>query len=131
VHDVVSYSKLVPYIAKYNLVMIRRNSLYLILALTLISVPVFQAAHALTHVIDINTISSVQVDSNQDKNDTDTDIDKICLDCLALTAFGAIFSILAFFFHSMVMRQFLSYLKLRYTLRNFSSPYLSRAPPLA
>lgn len=127
----VSYSKLVPYIAKYNLVMIRRNSLYLILALTLISVPVFQAAHALTHVIDINTISSVQVDSNQDKNDTDTDIDKICLDCLALTAFGAIFSILAFFFHSMVMRQFLSYLKLRYTLRNFSSPYLSRAPPLA
>jgi len=128
---VVSYSKLVPYIAKYNLVMIRRNSLYLILALTLISVPVFQAAHALTHVIDINTISSVQVDSNQDKNDTDTDIDKICLDCLALTAFGAIFSILAFFFHSMVMRQFLSYLKLRYTLRNFSSPYLSRAPPLA
>ncbi len=127
----VSYSRLVPYIAKNNSVMIRRNSLYLILALTLISVPVFQAAHALTHVTDIDTISSVQVDSNQDKNDTDSDIDKICLDCLALTAFGATFSILAFFFHSKVMRQFLSYLKLRYILSNFSSPYFSRAPPLA
>lgn len=125
----VSYSKLVPYIAKYNLVMIRRNSLYLILALTLISVPVLQAAHALTHVTDIDTISSVQVDSDQDKNDTD--IDKICLDCLALTAFSAIFTILAFFFHGKVMRQLLSYLKLRYILSNFSSPYLSRAPPLA
>ena len=127
----VSYSKLVPYIAKYNLVMIRRNSLYLILALTLISVPVFQAAHALTHVTDIDTISSVQVDSNQDKNDSDTNIDKICLDCLALTAFNAIFIILAFFFHSKLMRQLLSHLKLRYILRNLSSPYLSRAPPLA
>lgn len=125
----VSYSKLVPYIAKYNLVMIRRNSLYLILALTLISVPVLQAAHALTHVTDIDTISSVQVDSDQDKNDTG--IDKICLDCLALTAFSAIFTILAFFFHGKVMRQLLSYLKLRYILSNFSSPYLSRAPPLA
>ena len=127
----VSCSRLVPYIAKYNSVMIRRNSLYLILALTLISVPVFQAAHALTHVTDINTISSVQVDNNQDRNDTDTDIDKICLDCLALTAFSAIFSILVFLFHNKVMRQFLSYLKLRYILCNFSSPYLSRAPPLA
>jgi hypothetical protein len=94
-------------------------------------VPVFQAAHALTHVTDIDTISSVQVDNDQDRNDTDIDIDKICLDCLALTAFSATFSILAFFFHSMVMRQFLSYLKLRYILSNFSSPYFSRAPPLA
>ena len=111
--------------------MIRRNSLYLILALTLISVPVFQAAHALTHVTDIDTIASVQDDSDQDKNDTDTDIDKICLDCFALTAFSAIFIILAFFFYGKVMRQLLSYLKLRYILRNFSSPYLSRAPPLA
>jgi len=128
---VVSYSRLVPYIAKYNSVMIRRNSLYLILALTLISVPVFQAAHALTHVTDIDTISSVQVDNNQDRNNTDTDIDKICLDCLAFTAFSAIFSILVFLLHNKVMRQFLSYLKLRYIVRNFSSPYLSRAPPLA
>ncbi len=111
--------------------MIRRNSLYLILALMLIAVPVFQAAHALTHVTDIDAISSVQVDSNQDKNDLDSDIDKICLDCLALTAFSAIFTILVFFFHGKVMRQLLSYLKLRYILRNLSSPYLSRAPPLA
>jgi hypothetical protein len=94
-------------------------------------VSVFQAAHALTHITDIDTIGSVQVDSGQGKNDTETDIDKICLDCLALTAFSVIFSILAFFFHGKVMRQLLSYLKLRYILRNFSSPYFSRAPPLA
>jgi len=131
VHDAVSYSRLVPYIAKYNPVMIRRNSLYLILALTLISAPVFQAAHALTHVSDIDTINTTQVGSNQGKNETDTDIDKICLDCLALTAFSAIFSILAFFFHGQVMRQFLSYLKLRHISLYFSSPYFSRAPPLA
>jgi len=111
--------------------MILRKGLFLILALVLLSVPVLQTAHALTHFAHADTISTTPADSDQGESDTDADIDRFCLDCLALTAFGAALPILAFFFVARMMRQPLPHLKRRRILRNFSSPYLTRAPPLA
>lgn len=125
------YLILVSAFTKYNSLMIRSNILYLILAITLISVPVIQTVHTLTHVTDVDTISMIQIDSIQDKSDDDADIDKICLDCLALTTYSDISFMLVFPFYNQVIRQQLSFLTLRYTLQNFSSDYHSRAPPLA
>ena len=110
--------------------MIRRNSLYLILVLTLISVPVFQAAHVLTHVSDIDATNLVQVDNGNHDQD-DVDFDKICLDCLALTAFSVIFSILAAFSVNLIMQGQLQELKHEHIFRYFFFTYLTRAPPLA
>lgn len=109
--------------------MIRRNFLYLILAITLISVPVFQVVHALTHVIDADTTNLVQVNSDHDQDDTD--LDKICLDCLALTAFSVISSILAAFSFNLILRVRLQGLKSGQILHNFFFTYLTRAPPPA
>lgn len=125
------YLILVSAFTKYNSLMIRSNILYLILAITLISVPVIQTVHTLTHVTDVDTISMIQIDSIQDKSDDDADIDKICLDCLALTTYSDISFMLVFPSYNQVIRQQISFLTLRYTLQNFSSDYHSRAPPLA
>lgn len=108
--------------------MIKRNSLYLILVLALISVPVFQAAHALTHVSDINTIEQGLVDIH---DDTDVDYEQICLDCLALTAFSVIFSILTALSVNLIMRQQLRHIKREPILHNYFLTYLTRAPPRA
>lgn len=110
-----------------------RKGLFLILALALLSVPVLQAAHALTHFAHADTIDTAPADSAQGKSDADADADadRVCLDCLALTAFGVILPLLVFFFVARMMRQSLPPLKRRSILRNFSSPYRTRAPPLA
>lgn len=109
--------------------MMLRKSLFLILTLALLSVPVLQMAHALTHFAHADTISTFPADSAQGESDTDTD--RVCLDCLALTACGVILPLLAFFFVARMMRQPLPPLKRRSVLRNFPSPYRTRAPPLA
>ena len=109
--------------------MIRRNLIYLFLAITLIAVPIFQAAHALTHVTDIEAINLLQVDSNHDQDDAD--FDQICLDCLALTAFNVISSILVAFSINLILRVRLQGLSYRHILRNFFFTYLTRAPPPA
>ena len=109
--------------------MIKKNSLYLILILTLVSVPVFQAAHALTHVNEADVISLDQIGSEHDQDDAD--FDKICLDCLALTAFSIIFSILTAFSVNPIMRQQLWHLKREPILHNYFLTYHTRAPPLA
>jgi hypothetical protein len=108
--------------------MIRRSFLYLVLTIAIISVPVVQAAHALTHVYDIATISPVQVDNSHDQEDTD--FDQICLDCLALTAFSIIFSILVAFSVNLIMQGRLRELKHKHIHLHFFSIYLTRAPPL-
>ncbi|WP_052494036.1 hypothetical protein [Nitrosospira sp. NpAV] len=108
---------------------ILRKGLFLILILTLSFVPVFQATHALTHV---DIIGVVQADDpGQNELDPDSDLDRICLDCLALTAFSIIPLILPSLFLDPMMRQLPPLLKSRHTLLDFSSPYLTRAPPLA
>lgn len=109
--------------------MILRKGLFLILTLALLSMPALQTAHALTHFAHADAISTSPADSAQDESDADAD--RACLDCLALTAFGVALPFLAFLFVARVLRQRLSFLQHRPILRNFSSPYLTRAPPLA
>ncbi len=115
--------------------MILRNSLFLILALALLVVPVLQTAHALTHfahvdVLDaLDALDATAADGVQDESDADAD--RACLDCLALTAFGVALPFLAFLFVARMLRQRLSFLQHRPILRNFSFPYRTRAPPLA
>ena len=109
--------------------MILRKGLFLILILALLSMPVLQTTHALTHFAHADAISTSSADSAQ--GESDTDADRVCLDCLALTAFGIALPILAFFFVARMLRQRLPPLKRRCVLRSFSSPYLTRAPPLA
>lgn len=106
-----------------------RNGLFLILVLVVSFVPVFQATHALTHV---DIIGVVQADDHgQNEIDPDSDLDRICLDCLALTAFSIIPLILTPLFLDPTMRQLPLLLKSRHALPDFSSPYLTRAPPRA
>ncbi len=109
--------------------MILRKGLFLVLTLALLSVPVLQTAHALTHFAHADAISMSPADSAQDESDADAD--RVCLDCLALTAFGVALPLLAFLFVARMLRQRPLPLKHRPILRNFSSPYLTRAPPLA
>ena len=70
------------------------------------------------------TASDLLVDT-----DVDADIDRICLDCLALVGFCIIFSILAVVTLDQATRQRLTCLKSRSLLLNFSTPYPTRGPP--
>ena len=79
------------------LTMLRKKlsrKLFLLLILALSLVPVFQAAHMLTHIVPADMIEIIQADGglHQDEGDADASVDKICLDCLALTALSVIFS---------------------------------------
>ncbi len=105
------------------------KGLFLILVLALSFVPVFQVAHALTHVAHADMSGDVRADGDQGEREADTD--RICLDCLALTAFGVILPILAFLFFGQMRRQRLPHSKSRRVLLDFSSPYFTRAPPRA
>ncbi len=109
--------------------MIRRSFLYLILAIAIISVPVFQAAHELTHVNETDIINLAQADNNHDQEDTD--LDQLCLDCLALAAFSIILAIFAYLFINLIRRGALYKLKHRPINSHFFLTYLKRAPPLA
>jgi len=108
-----------------------RKGLFLIFVLALSSVPVFQATHALTHVAHVDMLGTAQAHDNQGEAETDADADRICLDCLALTAFSIILLILRIFFFDQMVQKPLLHLKSRHILRNFSFLYLTRAPPRA
>ena len=109
-----------------------RKSLYLFLVLMLIITPVSQAAHALTHISDIDEQSLItQVDEHEHENEElNVDIDKVCPDCIALTAFNDFAAILDFSFHPGVTRIQLSSYTFRFILEESSSDYYPRAPPL-
>jgi hypothetical protein len=104
------------------------RSLFLVLVLALLAVPVLQTAHAVTHFAHMDTVDIATSDHSQDDDGADTD--RICLDCLALTAFSAALPFLTFLFVTKILRQQLSLLNHRPILRDFSTPYLTRAPPL-
>ena len=106
------------------------RSLFLILVLALSFVPVFQAAHALTHVDSIHEAHAGDEPAPSEAgSEVDSNIDRVCIDCLALTAFSIIFSTLAIFFRNHTGE--------RHRLRNGparvlpgSAPlYSTRAPP--
>lgn len=107
------------------------KGIFLIFVLVLSAVPVFQAAHALTHVAHVDMLGPAQVHDNQGEAETDADPDRICLNCLALTAFSIILLMLRIFFFDQMVQKPLLHLRSRLILRNFSFPYLTRAPPPA
>ena len=119
------------------------KALFFLLLLTLALVPVLQAAHALTHIAPGETGGIAQSSDGQffgivaseaeaeasATADADLDSDRICLDCLALAAFGILLPALAFCFFDQARRQLLSDFRAVFVLTSFSSPYLTRAPP--
>ena len=104
------------------------------LLLALSCMPVFQAAHMLTHVTSDAIEGIVQVGGHLDteaETDTESDIDKICLDCLALTAFSAVLPVLLICLFDQMRHHPPLRWSSRRRLLDFSFAYLSRAPPQA
>ena len=119
-----------------------RKQLFLVLVLALAWVPVLQAVHALTHVGEITsslivseleTMESAAIESVippvADEAEGEADNDRLCLDCLALTGFSVIFSILVIVFSSQTRRQARLYRKSQPLFFNSYTPYSTRSPP--
>ena len=106
-----------------------RNSLFLILVLAILSVPVFLIAHAFTHFVEADAVSITDTGSPHVEDDHDIDIDDICLDCLALTGLSTIFTALGFLLARLTARQRLVPQKTRHNLYKKSSLYCPRGPP--
>jgi hypothetical protein len=109
------------------------KKLFLLLVLALSVVPVFQAAHMLTHVVPVDMIEAVQADGafHEDEGDADANVDKICLDCLALTSFSAVLAILVICLFSQQGHCRVPPRKPSRPLLDFPFAYLTRAPPQA
>lgn len=101
-----------------------RKSLFLILALALLSVPVFLMAHAFTHFAQVDVL-----DVAETKDTEDADLDDICFDCLALTALNILVIASGFLLRDSATRLRLSLLTDPASSDNRSFPYHSRAPP--
>ncbi len=101
-----------------------RKSLFLILALALLSVPVFLMAHAFTHFAQVDVL-----DVAETENSEETDLDDICFDCLALTALSILVIASGFLLGNSTTRLRLSLLTIRHHSDNQSFSYHSRAPP--
>lgn len=101
-----------------------RKSLFLILALALLSVPVFLMAHAFTHFAQVDVL-----DAAETENTEDADLDDICFDCLALTALNILVIASGFLLGDSATRLRLSLLTIRHHSDNQSFSYHSRAPP--
>ncbi len=106
-----------------------RKSLFLILALALVSVPVFLMAHAFTHFVEADAISITDTESAHIEDDHDIDIDDICLDCLALTGLSTIFAALGFLLVGQTTLRLLARHIARRHQQKRSSPYCPRGPP--
>jgi hypothetical protein len=121
------------------------KALFFLLLLALSLVPVLQAAHALTHFAPADTIGIAGPDGGQEVSgsvagaDTDAeadadpsiDSDRFCLDCLALAGLGLLLPVLAFCFFAQPARQLLPRVTALFISLDFSSSYLTRAPPRA
>lgn len=120
------------------------KTLFFLLLLALLLVPVLQAAHALTHFAPANTPANTDGIAGSDSGqepvaqadtrsyfDADFDSDRVCLDCLALAALGILLPVLSFCFFAQRARQPLSRLTALFISSCFSSPYRTRAPPQA
>jgi len=107
-----------------------RKSLFLILALALVSVPVFLMAHAFTHFVEADAISITDTVSAHVEDDHDIDIDVICLDCLALTGLSTMLVTLGFLLVGQTTLRLLTRQIAIHHQQRKSSPYCPRAPPL-
>ncbi|PSJ17724.1 hypothetical protein [Nitrosomonas supralitoralis] len=102
-----------------------RKSLFLILALAILSVPVFLMAHAFTHYTQTDGL-----EVSISENDTGIDLDEICLDCLALTALNLLLIAIGLFLRISVVRHRLPLSAMRWHSDSKTACYFSRAPPL-
>ena len=100
-----------------------RKTLFLILALALSSVPVFLMAHAFTHFAQVDVL-----DTTETGNDSEADLDEICLDCLALTALNIILIAAGYVLGDSTSHRSLALVTIRHYADN-ASFYYSRAPP--
>jgi len=109
------------------------KKLFLLLVLALSVVPVFQAAHMLTHVVPADMIEAVHADGafHEDEGDVDANVDKICLDCLALTSFSAVLATLVICLFGQQGHCRIPPRKSTRHLLDFPFAYLTRAPPQA
>ncbi|MBN9125075.1 MAG: hypothetical protein J0I90_02295 [Nitrosospira sp.] len=117
------------------------KSLLLILILALSYVPVFQEAHVLTHVDSVHEthlgdgsvlrgVNSGEFDGGEvNSGEVDIDIDRACLDCLALTGLSIIFSTLAIFFRNQTGQRSPRQDEPEQRLSGSASLYPTRAPP--
>jgi hypothetical protein len=106
------------------------KSLFLILVLVLSFVPVFQAAHALTHVDSVHEVhSGDEPRLSEAGSEMDSDIDRVCTECLALTAFSIIFSTWAACFQNQTRQLSLLQGEPERVLSGSVSLYSTRAPP--
>lgn len=110
------------------------KAFFLILALTLLCVPVLQAAHALTHFAEAPGIletsqADISAEEGEFHADAGFDGDRVCLDCLGLAAFGLMLPVPVIFFSDQT--KLLPPLHPRSTLvvPSFFFLYLTRAPP--
>lgn len=117
------------------------KGLFLILILALSYVPVFQEAHVLTHVDSVHEthlgdgsvlrgVSSGEFNGGEvGSGEVDIDIDRACLDCLALTGLSIIFSTLAIFFRNQTCQRSPRQDEPEQRLSGSASLYPTRAPP--
>jgi hypothetical protein len=106
------------------------KSLFLILILALSFVPVFQAVHALTHVDSIHEAhSDDEPGLSEVGSEMDSDIDRVCTDCLALIAFSIIFSTWAVCFRNQTRQLSLLQGEPGRVFSSSASLYSTRAPP--
>ena len=92
--------------------------------------PVSQAAHALTHISDIDEQNLIAQANDHEHDELNVDIDKICPDCIALTAFNDFAAILDLSFYPGIIRNQLPSHIFQFIPEDFSSDYYPRAPPL-
>jgi hypothetical protein len=118
------------------LLLLRLFSALLLFALVL--VPVFQSAHMLTHVETLGSLHDAalaaqtgDVTTGEDGEDADSGFDKICLDCLALAAFTVVLLTLAVHFFGVARQLRVAHANSKQSFLDFSTLYLSRAPPQA
>ncbi|HQY22598.1 MAG TPA: hypothetical protein PK389_02415 [Gammaproteobacteria bacterium] len=101
-----------------------RKSLFLILALAILSVPVFSMAHTFTHFTQVDVL-----DVTETENGDSVDLDEICFDCLALTALNFFLIASGFSLSDSAVYLRPSLLTTRLHSDNKYFPYYSRAPP--
>lgn len=102
-----------------------RKSLFLILTLAVLSVPIFLMAHAFTHYAQTDAL-----DADDSENDAGIDLDEICLDCLAFTAISLFLIASGLFLPISVIRHRLPLWAMRWQSDSRTFSYCSRAPPL-
>jgi hypothetical protein len=102
-----------------------RKSLFLILTLALLFVPILLMAHAFTHFAQTDVMNVAESEA-----DTGVDLDEICLDCLALTALNIIFIASGLSLSDLKTRSRFPAEAMEHHSGNKPLSYHSRAPPL-